>query len=378
MGDEGANRVRLLLVKHARPGMVLARPISVEGRTLLAAGAILTPHALRRLAELGIQTLYVRDPGDVDPMAVAETTEVVSERTRRQAYQAVQQYMTRLKNGVATSARESQRLSQVVVAIVDEVLASKDVILQLAEVRAVEGYLFSHSVGVAVTAAYLGIHLGLDQKALVGMAVGALLHDVGKVRIADALWNKPTRLSPDEFQEIQRHTVYGFEILRRNAALDRRAAHVAYQHHERWDGTGYPRGLAGEQIHLWARMVAVVDVFDAMTTDRVYRPARPIHHVVSYIEGEAGKSFDPGVVRTFLARVAPYPVGSLVRLNTGQVARVIRLNEGVPARPVVQLVETGAEVNLKTELVRRIVGPVDEGQPEEVQPSRPTASEPAP
>gem|GEM_PF-546303 len=301
--------MRWLLVKHARPGMVLARPVSAEGRTLLAPGVVLTARVLHRLEELGISTLYVREPGDVDPKVVAEATEVVSERTRGQAYQAVQQYMTRLKAGLVNPVQEGRRLSLVVRQIVDEVLANRDVILQLADIRAVEGYLFSHSVGVAVTASFLGIHLGLDHRSLVGLCLGALLHDVGKVRIADALWNKPTQLSPGEFQEIQRHTVYGFDILRRNPAFDRRAAHVAYQHHERWDGSGYPRGLTGEKIHLWARVVAVVDVFDALTTDRVYRPARPVHQVLGYIEAEAGRSFDPTVVRTFLARVAPYPVG---------------------------------------------------------------------
>lgn len=354
--------MRWLLVKHARPGMVLARPVSAEGRTLLAPGVVLTARVLHRLEELGISTLYVREPGDVDPKVVAEATEVVSERTRGQAYQAVQQYMTRLKAGLVNPVQEGRRLSLVVRQIVDEVLANRDVILQLADIRAVEGYLFSHSVGVAVTASFLGIHLGLDHRSLVGLCLGALLHDVGKVRIADALWNKPTQLSPGEFQEIQRHTVYGFDILRRNPAFDRRAAHVAYQHHERWDGSGYPRGLTGEKIHLWARVVAVVDVFDALTTDRVYRPARPVHQVLGYIEAEAGRSFDPTVVRTFLARVAPYPVGSRVRLNTGQVGRVVRLNDGVPARPVVQLA-TGEEVNLKTDLARRIVGLAEEEPP---------------
>jgi len=367
--------MRLLLVKHARPGMVVARPVSLEGRTLLMSGVILTPHALRRLAELGIQTLYVRDPGDLDPKAIAETAEVVSERTREQAYQAVRQYMTKLKNGVTSLNVEGHRLSQAVAAIVDEVLANKDVVLQLAEVRGVEGYLFSHSVGVAVTSTFLGIHLGLDRKSLIGMAVGALLHDVGKVRIEEALWNKPGKLSPEEMEKIRKHTEYGFEILRQNPAFDRRAAHVAYQHHERWDGTGYPRGLAGTQIHLWARVVAVVDVFDAMSTDRVYRPARPMHQVVGYIEGEAGKSFDPDVVRTFLARVAPYPVGSLVQLNTGQVALVVRLNDGVPARPVVQLVETGVEVDLKVSLAQRIVGLA--ARPAAARPPAPSRSAPA-
>jgi len=350
--------VRLLLLKHARPGMVLGRPVFSEGRTLLAPGAVLTDHILGRLREMGVQTIYVRDSGEESARVAAEAQEVVSDQVRRDAYRAVRHYMERMRNGVAATLTDTRRITQAVASLLEEVLANRDVVLQLSEIRSMQDYVFNHSVGVAVTTSLIGIHRGLERKDLMALATGALLHDVGKSRISDAVWNKPGRLTPEEYRRIQRHTVEGFELLRQNPAFDLRAAHIAYQHHERWDGSGYPRGLAGEKIHHFARIAAVVDVFDAMTTDRVYRPALPVHEVLAWMESEAGKSFDADVIRTFLARVAPYPVGSLVRLNTGETALVVALNDRVPARPVVSLLgqDQPVQIDLKSSLVHRIVG----------------------
>ncbi|BAS28644.1 HD-GYP domain-containing protein [Limnochorda pilosa] len=354
--------MRLLLLKDVRPGMVLGRPVYAEGRTLVAPGVVLTPHVLDRLAQFGIQTLYVRDPGDaaLTASAAAEAAEVVSERVRREAYHSVKQYMERMRKGLAATLADTKRVTQAVVSVLEEVLANRNVVLELADIRAMQDYVFNHSVGVGVTASLLGIHQGLERKDLLPLAVGALLHDVGKVKIADAVWNKPGKLTDEEYRLMQQHTVHGFEILRKNPGFDLRSAHVAYQHHERWNGSGYPRGLAGEKIHLFARIVAVVDVFDAMTTDRAYRPARPVYQVLALMEAESGKTFDPDVIRTFLARVAPYPVGTLVRLNTGERALVVQLNEGVPARPVVRLVGHDLEIDLRVNLAQRIVGPAED------------------
>lgn len=266
--------------------------------------------------------------------------------------------MDRLSKGFAA---DSRRVSTAVRHIIDQVLAQRDVVLQLAEIRAMNDFVFGHSVGVCAVAVLLASHTGVEPGDLQPLAVGALLHDVGKIRIPDPIWNKPRKLTDEEFQIMQMHTMYGYEILRQQPWIDARSAHVAWEHHERWDGTGYPRRLKGEAIHRFARIVSVADVFDALTADRPYRPAWPIYKAIQFIREQVERMFEPRVVTTFLGRVAPYPIGEKVRLNTGDAAKVVHLNVAAPARPVVELLDApGTEIDLSKDLSRRIVGPLDE------------------
>lgn len=350
--------MRWVAVEAVPPGSVLGRDLYLGDRTLLRAGVRLSRPMLDRLAELGFETLCVCDPGEVP---AAPPPELLTEQTKQQAAQALKRYVKRLQRGYAGDLRP---IAAAVSQILDEVLANPSVLLELTAIRGIldeQEYLFAHSVRVAALSVLLGLHSGLDPRELTVLGMGAILHDVGKVRIPQSILTKQGPLTDDERALIRLHPIHGFEILRRHRELDRRAVHVAYQHHERWDGSGYPRGLKGEEIHRFARLAAVADVFDALTSPRPYRPAWPVHRALALIEEEAGRSFDPAVVRTFLARVAPYPVGTLVRLNTGEEAVVVRLNAIAPARPVVRIwcrSAEGAELDLLVHLERRIVGPV--------------------
>ncbi|BAS28565.1 HD-GYP domain-containing protein [Limnochorda pilosa] len=349
--------MRVFRIHRVRPGAVLARNVYLGETTLVAAGLALTPRLLEQLRGYGIQTLYVSEDGEIDHQ-VDRQPDLITEKTRADAARALRIYMEDTRRRLVTSARP---ISEVVNLILEEVLSNRTVLLELGEIRAMNDYVFGHSVAVCATSTLLGIHLGLDQIELKGLAVGAILHDVGKVRVEEAVWNKPGRLTPEEFRQVQQHAKHGFDIIRAHHDLDLRSAHVAYQHHERWDGQGYPRGLAGDEIHRFARIVSVADVFDALITDRPYRPAWARHRAIGFIQAEAGHMFDPDVVRTFLGRVAPYPVGTVVRLNTGELGKVVRLNARLPARPVVRLLGAASDdLDLAEALDQRIVGPADE------------------
>ena len=141
--------------------------------------------------------------------------------------------------------------------------------------------------------------LGMKEEELVHVRRGALLHDIGKMGVPDGILLKPGSLTPEEWEIMRRHPQYAYEMLSPIAYL-RLALDIPYCHHEKWDGTGYPRGLKGEQIPLAARIFAVVDVWDALGSDRPYRPAWPPEKLYAYLKEEAGKHFDPRVVEVFL------------------------------------------------------------------------------
>jgi PAS domain S-box-containing protein len=156
-----------------------------------------------------------------------------------------------------------------------------------------------HTRRVTEAAVRLGRALGMSGEDLVHLRRGALLHDIGKMGIPDSILRKPGPLTDEEWAIMRRHPVYAYELLAPIRFLHP-ALEVPYCHHERWDGKGYPRGLRGEEIPLAARVFAVVDVWDALLSDRPYRPGRPLDHVLAYIESQAGSHFDPDVVRAFL------------------------------------------------------------------------------
>jgi putative nucleotidyltransferase with HDIG domain len=169
-------------------------------------------------------------------------------------------------------------------------------LVQALETRDFETH--GHSERVVTFSLRLGHELGLDKDALRNLELGALLHDIGKIGVPDAILRKPAALNEDEWNKMRLHPQHGQKILR-NITFLKGAAQLVAQHHEKWDGTGYPYGLRGEDIDLSARIFAVADAFDAMVSDRVYRKGRPYRDAVAELEKHAGTQFDPSVVEAF-------------------------------------------------------------------------------
>lgn len=219
---------------------------------------------------------------------------------RDEARRAALRYLQRLKR---TQRAHLDDIEPAVVSVIDQVLADPGLIKSFGEMFDQPDYVYEHSVGVCVISVILGIELGFSRCDLHALAVGAILHDVGKAFISDAILNLPRKLTEKEFEEVRKHPALGFEALRKEFNLDIRAAYVAYQHHERVDGTGYPCGLVGEEIHRFARVVSVADVWDAVTSPRPYRDALPLSEAVEIILQGRGTAFDPEVVEALERRL---------------------------------------------------------------------------
>ena len=201
----------------------------------------------------------------------------------------------------------------------------------------------------------LGKHVGLNVPQLRQLASGALLHDIGKVLIPKAIVDKPSRLTPEEWSHMRRHPELGYHLLRSLGSWQIIPFHVVYQHHERQDGNGYPRGLKGlntvyrttEQerghILLVAEICSVADVFDALTSDRPYRPGLSAEEALNIIASGAGTTFNKEVVEAFQSITPPYPIGCRVVVHNGTLegyqATVIETPPQHPARPVIRLVK---------------------------------------
>lgn len=334
--------MRLISLEHVKSHMLLGRTIyDAQGRILLAKGAPLSDHYIRRLKGLGIHSLYVED----GTAPAIEIEDVVADQTRLEAIKATRDAIAQIKTGAIVTSR---KLQKAVTDIIDDLLTNREIIIQLTDIRTMQDYTFGHSVNVCVLSVMTGMALGYNQLRLKELGSGALLHDVGKAWIDETLLNSERIFTPEEFMRIQQHTNYGFEILSKTENISSIAAHVAWQHHERYNGKGYPRGLAKGQIHEFARIVAVADVYDALTTDRPYRNRMMPYEVIEIIRCAGGNDFDPEVVECFIKNIAVFPRGCLVRLNNGQKGVVVKVKKDFPTRPAVRL--------LSDEKGRRIEG----------------------
>jgi putative nucleotidyltransferase with HDIG domain len=220
--------------------------------------------------------------------------------------------------------------------ILEQVLEVQGVLNRLRQVKSGDEYTYNHSLNVGIYAVLIGSWLGYDDRTLRQLAMAGLLHDVGKANVPLVILQKPASLTSAEFDVMKKHTIYGYQLVCNTAGLSRQVAMAVLQHHEREDGTGYPLKLNSRQIHPLAKIVAVADVYDAVTSNRVYRVKKTPYIAADIIMEESFKTLDPIVVQKFLEQITTYFFTDKVRLNTGVTGKIISINPLRPTRPLIQ------------------------------------------
>lgn len=324
--------MRRVRIEDLRLGMKVARAVfDSNGRILLQVGVELNDSFITRLRELGVPSLYVNDEFDNN----LDIKDVVAEETRVETIKVVKDNFRSLEQNKKINIRVVQ---QVVDNLIDELLVNNQVLVNLADIRAFDDYTFAHSVNVCILSIMCGITLSYHDLKLKELGIGALLHDIGKTMIDLSILNKEEELTREEFTEIKKHSEYGFDILRQYPDVSLLSAHIAFQHHERWDGKGYPRQLSADKILEYARIVAVADVYDALVADRPYRPSYSVNQAITIIQRMSGIYLDPRCVTALIANIAIYPIGSIVELNSGEIGIVVDNNKEAPNRPILKIV----------------------------------------
>lgn len=341
--------MRLLPITVCKPGMKLGRNIyNEEGLTLLAEHMELTDSIISRLSMHGIDFLYIDDPR-TDDIAIPE---LLTDETRQAATRVIRSHFRRLmddssRKKPALVGALSKDFRQILNMIIDDLSHQQNAMIMLTVMQITDHYLFQHSINVCIYATLLGMAHGYNRDQLQTMGLGALLHDIGKTKIDMDILKKPGELSDEEFGSMKQHTVLGFQMLKDEPNIPLLAAHCALQHHERLDGSGYPRSLKGYEILEYAKWIGLVDAYDAMTTHRVYRNAMLPHQVMEILYTEAGIKFDLDKVELFRDKVAIYPLGVSVMLNTGESGVVVDLNASYPQRPVIRILKNEGGEELK-------------------------------
>jgi HD-GYP domain-containing protein (c-di-GMP phosphodiesterase class II) len=345
--------MRLVATRRFTVGARLARdiPAGAGEAPLLRTGVELTDRHREALLKAGVNGVYVDDDLGRD----VEVVQAISDRTRDEARaslgRALAEVPSLAADGEAISDKRMSELLDVTRLIAGEVAGVGDAAVALSDLAAADNYVMEHTIDVTVTGMLVARHMwdtqgrvdwrgertwNRFQEHLTQLGIGLFLHDIGKLAIPAHILHKPGPLDPEEWRLMKQHPTIGLDMVRTDAIWPR-AKDVIRSHHERWNGSGYPRGLVGEDIQPFARIAAVADVFDAITSERPHASARPQHAGVNAIREGAGCDFAPEVAAAFCEIIPPYPPGSEMRLADGSVAVVLSVAPGFADLPRVRI-----------------------------------------
>jgi len=329
-----------LHIRSVKPGDVLARTIFLEnGNVLLGSGMELTARYIDRLINLGIDTVFIEDKHTEDIIP----EDPIRDETRKQAVESVYRTMTGLIDQPVLERRSSlpnlgSTFRKVFGEILGDLSSRKDILVSLSHLHVADGYFFHHAVNVSILAGLIGLAKGYNQNQLLELGVGALLFDIGMTQVPRELWNKKTQLTDEERKRVQSHTEDGFNLLRAQHDISLLSAHCALQHHERFDGTGYPRQLTASAIHEYAQIVAIADVYDALTSPRPFRHSYSPNEATEFLFASGNSHFDHDLIKLFLNHVAVYPIASTILLSTGHIGVVSSIDSLAPHRPTIRII----------------------------------------
>jgi len=340
--------MRYIDIGMLKPGMMLGKSLYNENNhMLLKEGNIIKEDYIIKIYGLGYPGLYIMD----EESEGIEIKEVISFDLRIDAVKKLKQVFIASEAGdIEKIGEKINAISALIEKVVDKIIFNKDVMINMVDLKTYSNYTYYHSVNVSVIAIAIGIGLGFERDKLYKLGMAAILHDIGKQFIPIKILDKPGPLTPDEFLEIKTHPKLGYEYIKGNCDIPASVYIGILQHHEKFDGSGYPHEKRGKDISIFGRILCIADVYDALISKRPYHQPNLPSDAVEYIMSLSGIMFDPVIVEVFLRKVAVYPVGCCVELSNGQKCLVVENFEDANLRPRVKCIDKGSEgiyINLK-------------------------------
>lgn len=343
--------MRYLPTSKLMPGMALGQDIyDGSGRLLLAKHLLLSAEYISNLEFLGFPGIYVDD----EFTRGIEIQEVISPQVRNQALRMVHDLFAFDVEKEEMPVNEV-KLQKTVESVVEDILSNGDVMCNMMDIKDYDDYIYYHSINVGMLSAMVGASYGLSRIRLSQLTTAAMLHDIGKKFIDPEIVNGAWPLEGKEREVWKQHPKLGSEFLRGSFDFSSVVYTSVLEHHEWYNGQGYPLGKARDDIQLYARIIKMTDCYDSLVTKRPSREAMVPSDAVEYMMAMAGSELDPELVNIFLKRIAVYPVGCEVELSNGQHAVVAKNFKDFALRPLVKVIESGEMLNLRDDIEGRSI-----------------------
>ncbi len=347
--------MRYVTISSLKEGMVLARPFyGNKFEILLMEGMTLNRHHIQRINELGYAGVYISDEISKDVV----TRDIISQELRLATIKAAKDLMQTAEVDTGTAGRSKasakvtkEKQQQIIMPLIRAIIGSSRRMVDLIDLKPYDGYSYYHAANVVVLSLLLGVEMGITGNQLYELGMAALLHDVGNVFIPKAILNKPDKLTPDEYDIIKSHSEIGFEYLKEHFDISIDACIGALQHHENYDGTGYPNRLKKNKISIYGRIIAITDVYDALTSRRPFRQPMMPPAAMAYMQQKSGNMFDPEIVDALSKIISLYPAGTCVELNSGVRCIVVENFNNAPQRPKLRLINNMSKTPLYIDLL---------------------------
>ncbi len=320
--------------------MYLSKPlITADGTVLLHEGIVMKERYIEYLRDKGFTSLFVGDPEDRNTLEMKE--DLYSPKYRQEAIGAAREVIDHFSVGKGLNLdKVKKRVSE----WINQLGQKPENMMNLLDIRRKKGYMFSHAINTCILSIMTGIAMGYDAKQLDELGLAAILHDVGKIKFSKNVAQQfPEYLTKNEREEYRRHPFYSLEILRGNYTLPVNVLNACFQHHERWNGNGYPMGLKGNAISEYAQIISIADVYERLIAGMPHRLPTPVYYAAAILNKAAGEYFNPAIVDKFNQNVAIYPIGKMVRLNNQQSGVILGVDVKNKTTPIVRITSSQDE-----------------------------------
>ncbi len=324
-----------LPLQHLQPGMVLARSVYYHPTSLplIVAGQQLIPEMIRKLTDLNISGVYIESKFTSD----IEVKEFIEPKVKQQVTRDLKSLYSSYIRNVPLSSNTIDSMRNIAEELLNYITSKEEFLLNIIDIKDYDTYTYSHSIYVGTLSVLIGMQLNYSQNLLLHLAMAGLFHDIGKLDIPLEIINKEGPLTSEEFEEIKTHPKKAISRLEFSQKIPNIVLSAIESHHEKYNGTGYPHGLQGNNIPIYGRILALADVYDALTSARSYRRAWLPNEAVEYMMGCGGTHFDHDLLKAFLKIIAAYPVGTIVQLSNGSLAVVLQTSQENILRPKIRL-----------------------------------------
>lgn len=335
-------------------GCILAQDItSMTNRPIMLKKTVITNDLLEVLrafliTEVSVEKTLVDGKTYVPKEIIDDEQEGLQQSTSftSQYLNAVQIYKRLFTNWEAGSPVDITKVREFLIPLLEKALENQKEIFLLHHYSTKEDYFYHHAVSVGLLSGFIGKKLNMDKGDIVQLTLSGCLSDVGMSKISPTVFKKKTSLTYQDFEEIKKHPIFGYQMLQNNPFLKDYAKLAVLQHHERINGTGYPKGLNGKDLHLFSKIIAVADVYHAMTSERVYRKKHSPFKVLEMIMRDDFGKFDVKVLKALTSGLANFTIGNKVKLSNGYLAEIIFIDSHNPTRPLVKVIDTNTIIDL--------------------------------